>query len=72
MLPLVRQMTLRLSDEARAGWDRACGMAGVTLTALVEAIGLELHRTGGKALGDRGPDLVEAAKAIDLERRRRR
>jgi hypothetical protein len=47
-------------------------MAGVTLTALVEAIGLELHRTGGSALGERGADIVEAAKAIDLERRRRR
>lgn len=63
-------MTLRLSDEARAGWEKACLATGVSLTALAEAIGLELYRSPG-ALGERGPDIVAAARQIDAERRGR-
>lgn len=70
MLRGVPKMTLRLTDEARAGWEKACVTTGVSLTALVEAIGRDLNDSG--RLLERGADLIEAARVIDLERRRRR
>jgi hypothetical protein len=65
------KVSIRLTEEAHAGWARACANSGVTMTALIEAIGLELHRTPS-ALGDRGPDILAAARAIDHERGSRR
>lgn len=63
-------MNLRLSFEARRGWDRFCREQGVTLTAFVEAIGLELDERG--MVEGRGPQVVERARQIDTERRNRR
>lgn len=65
------KVSIRLTQEAHSGWDRACRISGVTMTALVEAIGLELERTP-TALGERGPDILEAARQIDWERGSRR
>lgn len=64
-------ISLRLTPEAHRGLMRACEAAGVTMTALLEAIGLELARNPG-SLGERGPDIVAAARQIDQERRNRR
>lgn len=36
------KISIRLSPEARAGWERACVRYGITMTAYIEAIGLEL------------------------------
>lgn len=66
----VRRITARLSDPAHRAIERACRGGGITITALFEAIGLELDRNPG-ALGDRGPDILEAARRIDYERRNR-
>jgi len=63
-------MNLRLTPEARRGWEKACRDHGVTLTAFVEAIGLALDEHGvvpGSAL-----EVIERARQIDSERRTRR
>jgi hypothetical protein len=61
------RITLRLSDEARRGWDRTVIRHGVTLTAFAEALGLALL-----ANPDRPPiDILEHARQIDFERRNR-
>ena len=59
---------LRLTDHARAGWDRFCTAERVTLTALVEAIGLELA-DGHDFIP---PEVVERAATIDRHRKSRR
>lgn len=41
------------------------------MTALFEALGCDVHDNGPRRLLDRGADIVEAARRIDLERRRR-
>lgn len=64
-------VTNRLSPEARRGFDRACRIAGVTMTAMLEALGRELDRDPHRLL-DRGSDIMELAREIDLERRHRR
>lgn len=51
--------------------QRACIAAGVTMTALIEAVGLELDRNP-QSLGERGPDILAAARKIDQDRRNRR
>lgn len=63
-------MYVRLSDDARRGWDRTCVKYGVTLTALLEAMGRELDTLG--ITTDRGAVVVEEARRIDQERRSRR
>lgn len=61
-------MNLRLTFDARRGWDRVCRDNGVSLTALVEAIGLEMD--------DRHqpipPEVIELARTIDHDRKTRR
>lgn len=66
----VPKVTLRLSDEARAGLERGCVAYGVSITALVEAIGRTML-TETEMLGKRGADIVELARQIDAERRSR-
>lgn len=63
-----RRYPIRLTDDARAGWDRFCADERVTLTALIEAIGLEL--AGRNAVI--APAVVERAAAIDRQRKSRR
>jgi len=59
---------VRLSDDARRGWERLALRHGVTMSALMEAVGLRL------VSGDHEPvaaELLELARRIDYERRRR-
>lgn len=65
------KVTTRLSQEARAGLLRACEMEGVSLTALLEAVGRDLHANPRRLL-DRGSDLIAEARLIDRERQQRR
>lgn len=62
-----RRTPIRLTEEAREGLDRFCTRERVTLTALVEAIGLEL--------ADDRPvvpaSVVDRAAAIDRRRKSR-
>lgn len=64
-----RLLQVRLTDEARAGLDRFTTRRGVTVTALVEALGEQL------AVGDDEwvpAETVARAREIDAERRSRR
>lgn len=59
---------MRISDEARRGFDRLATRHGVTLTALLEALG-QLVEAQPDALP---PEVIDAARRIDFERRSRR
>lgn len=59
-------MTARLSEESWDGWNSVARDLGVTVSALMEAIGQQLPALPLSAA------LVELAKDIDVERRRRR
>ena len=66
---LVRfQVQVRLSEDARRGWDRLCTDNGCTLTAVLEALGRELD-AGRSPVPER---VLKAAREIDRERRSRR
>lgn len=64
-------MNLRLSPEARRGWDRLSRTEGVSLTALIEALGLELDERRAPT-DPYGLAVVERARRIDHERGTRR
>lgn len=62
-------MQARLTEDAAAGWDRACTRRNITWTALIEALGERL------AVGDDGwlpDDVVDRARQVDRARRSRR
>lgn len=63
-----RVTPIRLTEHARAGWDRFCTTERITLTALTEAIGLELAE-GHDVIP---PAVVERAATIDRHRKSRR
>lgn len=63
-----RAAYIRLTDDARRGWDRVVESEGVSLTALVEAVGLALHERREII----PKDIIAAARAIDYERGSRR
>ncbi len=67
-MPERRLLQVRLTDEARAGLDRFSTRRGITLTALLEALGHQL------ADDDTWMplELVARAREIDAERRSRR
>lgn len=62
-------VTVRLSPDSRKGWERAALLGGVTLTALVEAIGQQLLEQQGTVTN---AAVLTMARAIDQERRNRR
>jgi hypothetical protein len=59
---------IRLTEPARAGWDRLCTTERVTLTGLMEAIGLELAE-GHHIIP---ASVIERAATIDRNRKSRR
>lgn len=65
------KVTLRLTPEARMGYERVCEAEGVTLAALVEAIGLTFYESGVTKL-PAAQMVLDRARGIDLERRSRR
>jgi hypothetical protein len=67
----VPKVTVRLSGEARDGWERVCEAEGVSLTALMEAIGCVFWETGVTQL-PASRMVLERARHIDMERRTRR
>lgn len=64
------RLTVRLGREARRGWQKASRQTGCSITAILEAIGRDLDHNPDRLL-ERGSDLIEAARQIDLERRGR-
>jgi hypothetical protein len=61
------EIRARLTDEAAQAWDRLVTAEGVTVTALVEALGREL----GEGTWRPTRRAVERARQIDRERRSR-
>jgi hypothetical protein len=60
-------ITIRLTHDARAGWERVTLAHGVTLAGLLEAFGLEFQAHAG----DVRAEVIEHARRIDFERRSR-
>lgn len=70
-MPYIRA---RVSDESRDGWLAFTREHGVTISALVESMGLTLANRAGVPTGSLtkfGEDIVRRARDIDNERRRR-
>lgn len=61
-----RNLHARLTDEARDGWDDFCAKHGVSVTAMAEAIGQWFALDP-----EPSTNVLEMARAIDVERRRR-
>lgn len=59
---------VRLTDTSAAGWDRLCTRRGVTLTALLEAVGQMLDEGADWPIDE----AIDRARQIDRERRSRR
>lgn len=62
---------MRLSEESRRGWDKVALANGVSLTAFIEAIGLDMAERGIAVENRQGHDIIARARAIDQERRGR-
>lgn len=62
------RVSIRLSDDARRGWDVASKRHGLPLSALLEAMGRHISR--GEVLLP--PEVVATAHEIEFERRSRR
>jgi hypothetical protein len=61
-----------LSDAAHDSWHRVAGELGVSVSGMLEAMAFELDKPESEsALGDRAGTLVQRARKIDAERRRR-
>lgn len=61
---------MKLSPQARAGFQAFCDRHNVSLAAMLEAVGL-LMSSGGWDDNEQVRTLVEEAKRIDVERSRR-
>lgn len=62
-----RALAARLTDEAIGAWHAYAESVGVSVTGVLEALGPHLA-AGGKL----PPTVLEAARRVDHERRRRR
>lgn len=64
---ITTRISARLSEHAGAGWDRTATREGVTLTALLEALGLDLADDHWKP----PRRVIDEARRIDRDRRNR-
>lgn len=70
--PRYRAVHAYLSDDAHETWQQVAGEYGVSVSGLIEALGLDLqHVADDQALASRLPELVKRARRIDADRRRR-
>jgi hypothetical protein len=70
-MPDTTTVTMRLTPGARAGYEKVCLAQGVTLTALMEAIGCVFLESGVREL-PAAQMVLDRARMIDAERRSRR
>lgn len=61
------EIRARLTDQAGGAWDRLATSEGVTITALVEALGLELDEKRWRPTAA----TITRARQIDRDRRSR-
>lgn len=69
-MPATERIGARVSVEAREGFERIAGEHGVNVTALLEALGLAFQKGQPPAAWLR--QVLEEARAVEVERRRRR
>ena len=70
--PRYRAVHAYLSDDAHVTWQQVATDYGVSVSGLIEAIGLDLRSEGtDPAIADRLPGLVRLGRRIDADRRRR-
>ncbi len=62
---------VRLSDEARDLWTEFAARHGVSVSALLEAMALSMTARADTPLTPEQRAVIEEARAIDVERRRR-
>jgi hypothetical protein len=67
--PLRRTLTVRLSEEAFDGWHRLADDNGVSVTAMIEAVGLNMELV--RSTSEVAPVVRDEARRVDRERRRR-
>ena len=68
-----RTINVRVSPKSAAGWTAFSNNTGASLSAIIEAIGRYLDSIEGdpNQLTDVAVDMVNEARSIDAERRRR-
>lgn len=67
-----RTLKAPLSDEAYAGWQEWTAMAGSSLTAMLESIGLALHDGQRPPFGKAAvEEIVTRARELTAQRRRK-
>jgi hypothetical protein len=70
--PRYRAVHAYLSDEAHAIWQDVSTDYGVSVSGLIEAMGIDLAKpSDDRVLGPRLDDLVTRARRVDAARRRR-
>jgi hypothetical protein len=70
--PRYRAVHAYLSDEAHETWQEVAAEYGVSVSGLIEAIGLDLKsQTTEPVIADRLPGLIKLGRRIDADRRRR-
>jgi hypothetical protein len=70
--PRYRAVHAYLSDEAHAIWQEVSTDYGVSVSGLIEAMGIDLAKpSDDRVLGPRLDDLVARARRVDAARRRR-
>ena len=70
--PRYRAVHAYLSDEAHATWQDVSTELGVSVSGLIEAMGLDLTKPADqRILAPDLPQLVRRARTVDASRRRR-
>jgi len=70
--PRYRAVHAYLSDEAHETWQDVATEYGVSVSGLIEALGVDLRAPEDEqVLAPRLPELVKRARRIDADRRRR-
>ena len=65
-------ISAKVSQNSAAGWRKFCEQNGVSLAALLEVAGLQLADEANPLAAIERIDMVEEARAIDIQRRSRR
>ncbi len=70
--PRYRAVHAYLSDEAHGTWQEVATEYGVSVSGLIEALGVDLQSpVETQVIAPRLPELIKRARRIDADRRRR-
>jgi len=65
-------ISAKIAGRAARGWRDFCERNGVSVTAMLEVAGLELEGETSPPTVEARQRMVEAARELDMRRRRRR